>query len=92
MDLFSETKVVPRGDDCGNPTAFIQAKVTHVVLLNQDTVTSLGYLVRATYLSVNQPSAWLVFPAISLIGAGLILIGVVLIRRDRRVRRLGRDP
>ncbi len=93
VDLFNETKVVPyAGIDCDNPTAFIRAAATHVVLLNQDTVNSLGYLVRATYFSVNQPFAWLVFPAISLIGAGLILIGVVLIRRDQRVRRPDRDP
>ncbi len=59
VDLFNETKVVPQGGiDCDNPTAFIRAPATHVVLLKQDTVNSYGYPVRATYFSVNQPFAW----------------------------------
>ncbi|MEE9164497.1 MAG: hypothetical protein V3U17_06885 [Thermoplasmata archaeon] len=83
IDRFNETNVVPQGGiDCDNPTALVQAAANTVLVWNQDTVNSLGYRVRATYFSVNQPFAWLVFPAIGLIGVGLILIGVVLIRRD----------
>ncbi len=83
VDRFNETNVVPQGGiDCDNPTALVQAAANTVLVWNQDTVNSLGYRVRATYFTVNQPFAWLVFPAIGLIGVGLILIGVVLIRRD----------
>ena len=83
VNRFNETNVVPQGGiDCDNPTALVQAAANHILLWNQDTSNSLGYRVRATYFSVNQPFAWLIFPAIGLIGVGLILIGVVLIRRD----------
>ncbi len=83
VDQFNETNVVPQGGiDCDNPTTLVQAVANAVLVWNQDTVNSLGYRVRATYFSVNQPFAWFVFPPIGLIGAGLILIGVVLIRRD----------
>ncbi len=83
VNRVNETNVVPQGGiDCDNPTALVQAAADHILLWNQDTSNSLGYRVRATYFSVNQPFAWLIFPAIGLIGVGLILIGVVLIRRD----------
>ncbi len=83
VDRFDETNIVPQGGiDCNNPSALIQAAANHILLWNQDTSDSLGYRGRATYFSVNQPFAWLVFPDIGLIGVGLILIGVVLVRRD----------
>lgn len=83
VERFNETNVVPQGGiNCDNPTALIQAAANQVLLWNQDTVNSLGYQVRATYFSVNQPFAWMVLPGIALIGVGLILIGVVLLRRD----------
>ncbi|MFQ5918979.1 MAG: hypothetical protein ACE5I4_02900 [Thermoplasmata archaeon] len=83
VERFNETNVVPQGGiDCDNLTALIQAVANHVLVWNQDTVSSLGFQVRATYFAVNQPFAWMVFPGIGLIAVGLILIAVVLIRRD----------
>jgi H+/Cl- antiporter ClcA len=83
VERFNETNVVPQGGiDCDNPTALIQAAANHVLIWNQDGVNSLGYRVQATYFSVSQPFAWLLFPAIGLIAVGLIVVAVVLIRRD----------
>lgn len=82
VEIFNETNVVPQGAiNCDNPEALVQAAATHVVVHNQDTDESFGYRVRATYFAVNLPFAWLVLPGIALIAIGLILVGVVLIRR-----------
>lgn len=63
LAMFIQTLVLPRSDtDCDNPTALVQAAATHVVLHNQDLTDFYTCQVRATYFTVTQPFAWLLFP------------------------------